>query len=83
MLTDSAVNVPSIPVTAATNTAAVGNGHWRLMYREGTGLFIVSQAGTLLFRIEPKKGMLFLWDRKVGKEISVKLNDLMVLQPGV
>ena len=44
---------------------------WRLQERPGTGLFVVSEAGTLLFRIEPDKGLIYSFDKKVGREVPV------------
>jgi len=52
-----------------------------LQHRTGSGLFVVSQAGTLLFRLDTVSGMLFAWDKKAGREIPIRLSDLTGLLP--
>ena len=54
---------------------------WLLQNRTGSGLFVVSQAGTLLFRLDAVSGTLFAWDKKVGQEIPIRLADLTGLLP--
>ena len=54
---------------------------WLLQHRTGSGLFIVSQAGTLLLRLDAVSGTLFAWDKKVGQEIPIRLADLTGLLP--
>ena len=43
---------------------------WDLEERGNSGVFAVSRAGALLFRVELAIGMLYLWDKKAGKEIK-------------
>jgi len=52
-----------------------------LQHRTGSGLFVVSQAGTLLFRLDTVSGTLFAWDKKAGREIPIRLSDLTGLLP--
>jgi len=54
---------------------------WLLQHRTGSGLFIVSQAGTLLFRLDRTSGTLYAWDKKAGREIPIRLSDLTGLLP--
>lgn len=50
---------------------------WDLEERGNSGVFAVSRAGALLFRVELAIGMLYLWDKKASREIPVRLCDLM------
>lgn len=52
---------------------------WRLRERPGSGLFVESQNGTLLFRLDIPSGMIYLWDRQVKREIPVSLKELLEL----
>ena len=70
--------VVSPPRPPSTAYAAQG---WLLQHRTGSGLFVVSQAGTLLFRLDTISGMLFAWDKKAGREIPIRLSDLTGLLP--
>jgi len=54
---------------------------WLLQHRTGSGLFIVSQAGTLLFRLDKASATLYAWDKKAGREIPIRLSDLTGLLP--
>lgn len=49
---------------------------WQVLKRPGSGLFIASPSGTLLFRIDLAAGVIYPWDRKVGHEIAVPLEAL-------
>ena len=49
---------------------------WTLQRREGTGQFVVSQLGTLLFRIDPTAGVIYAWDKRAGREIPIRVCEL-------
>jgi len=74
--------LPAAPLvvspTRPPSTVAQG---WLLQHRTGSGLFVVSQAGTLLFRLDTVSGTLFAWDKKAGREIPIRLSDLTGLLP--
>lgn len=50
---------------------------WQLTRRDGTGLFIAGPSGNLLFRIDPSNGMIYPWDKKSGREVAIRLADLV------
>jgi hypothetical protein len=50
---------------------------WDFEERGNSGVFAVSRAGALLFRVELAIGMLYMWDKKASREIPVKLTDLI------
>jgi len=70
--------LPPAPRPPATAYAAQG---WLLQHRTGSGLFVVSQAGTLLFRLDTVSGTIFAWDKKAGREIPIRVSDLTGLLP--
>ena len=49
---------------------------WYLKQREQTGMFIVSQRGTLLARIDQKSGLIYFWDKTHRMEIIVPIREL-------
>lgn len=49
---------------------------WSLQARAGTGQFVVSPLGTLLFRIDPTARVIYAWDKRAGREIPVRLDEL-------
>lgn len=51
---------------------------WELKQRESTGLFVTSHAGTLLFRFDQAKGIIYAWDKKAGKEVEISVADLLI-----
>ena len=66
---------------AATLVVSSSHPPWLLQHRTGSGLFIVSQAGTLLFRLDKASATLYAWDKKAGREIPIRLSDLTGLLP--
>ena len=72
-------SAPAVAVaSAATGTisaAAPGaESPWILRRRPDTGLFVVSrQHGTLLFRVDLERGMIYPWDKKAGREVPIPL----------
>ena len=74
--------LPATPlVVSPTRPPATVAQGWLLQHRTGSGLFIVSQAGTLLFRLDRASGTLYAWDKKAGREIPIRLSDLTGLLP--
>ena len=59
-------------------TYAIKPRQWDLEERGSSGMFAVSRAGALLFRVELAIGMIYLWDKKASKEIPVRLSDLTI-----
>ena len=68
---------------AATLVVSPTHPPWLLQHRTGSGLFVVSQAGTLLFRLDTVSGTIYSWDKKAGREIPIRLSDLTGLLPPV
>jgi hypothetical protein len=56
-------------------------GGWEIRNRPGSGLFIVSPSGTLLFRIDPAAGVIYPWCRKTSQEVPIALKDLFTIAP--
>lgn len=52
---------------------------WRVEQRSGSGQYIVSERGALLFRVDRASGTLYLWDKKGNVEVPVKLSELAAL----
>ena len=52
---------------------------WRLVDRLGSGQFIESERGALLARLDRAAGCLWLWDKRLGGEVPVKLADLVAI----
>ena len=50
---------------------------WRLVDRLGSGQFIESERGALLARLDRAAGCLWLWDKRLGGEVPVRLADLV------
>jgi hypothetical protein len=50
---------------------------WELEERGNSGMFAVSRAGALLFRVDRVAETIWLWDKKASREIPVKLSDLI------
>lgn len=50
---------------------------WDLEERGNSGMFAVSRAGALLFRVDRVAETIWLWDKKASREIPVKLSDLI------
>lgn len=51
---------------------------WDLEERGNSGVFAVSRAGALLFRVDRVAQTIWLWDKKASREIPVKIQDLMI-----
>ena len=49
---------------------------WELRHRTGTGLFVVSEYGTLLFRVDLQAGVMYAFDKKAGAEVAVSMREL-------
>lgn len=49
---------------------------WELEERHGSGTFVVSRSGALLFRVELAIGMIYLWDKKASVEVPIRLSDI-------
>ena len=51
---------------------------WHLNSRDHSGVFAISRAGAILFRVEYMTSglMLFMWDKKENREIPIALGDL-------
>ena len=56
---------------------------WMLRPREQTGLFIISQRGTLLARVDTASGLIYFWDKRAGVEIEVSIWELFTGKIGV
>ena len=50
-----------------------------LTRRTGSGQFVMSDCGALLFRIDTGSGVIFAWDKKAGREIPIRLADLILM----
>lgn len=70
MLSMSPFGLPVVVVAPRPAPPPAPSG-WRIQERPGTGLFVVSDAGTLLFRLEPAQGLILPWDKKTGREIAI------------
>lgn len=55
---------------------------WRVEQRSGSGQYVVSERGALLFRIDRASGTVFMWDKKGNTEVPVKLSELAALCVG-
>lgn len=66
-LTQSRIFTPYTPPTIC---------RWELSPRPGTGQFIVSEFGTLLCRVSTASGLIYLWDKKQGCEVTVQIREL-------
>lgn len=53
---------------------------WQIDERPGSGTFVLSSHGTMLFRIDRAAGLIYLWDKKSRSEVPVKLAELGLLQ---
>ena len=49
---------------------------WRLEHRQASGLFLVSNSGALLCRLDVGTKTLYFYDRKSKREVGVQLDDL-------
>ena len=49
---------------------------WELRHRIGTGLFVVSEYGTLLFRVDLQAGTVYAFDKKAGAEVAISMREL-------
>ncbi len=65
----------SAPAKAANGTGAP----WRVERRTGSGEYLVSHRSGLLGRLDRDSGCLFLWDKKLGGEVPIKISDLLAL----
>ena len=79
-MTLTTLPAPAVLPPSPHPPATIAQG-WLLQHRTGSGLFIVSQAGTLLFRLDRASGTLYAWDKKAGREIPIRLSDLTGLLP--
>ena len=70
-MTNSIVGTPSRPLPTIAP--------WRVEQRPGSGQYVVSERGALLFRIDRASGTVFLWDKRVGTEVPIKLSELVAL----
>lgn len=50
---------------------------WRLEVKPTTGLFVVSTNGALLFRFDPEAKTIYPWDKRAGREVEIRLDDLL------
>ena len=60
-----------------TSAQPLPRQQWMLTRRTGSGQFVMSDCGALLFRIDTASGIIFAWDKKAGREIPIRLIDLM------
>lgn len=67
----------SIPTTVRAPAAPILP--WRVETRTGSGQYVVSERGALLFRIDRASGTLWLWDKKGNAEVPVRLSELAAL----
>lgn len=51
-------------------------GNWHIQPRGQSGVFIASTRGTLLCRYDSGSGLIHLWDKKGGCEVTITLADL-------
>ena len=56
---------------------------WMLTRRTGSGQFVMSDCGALLFRIDTGSGIIFAWDKKAQREIPIRLSDLLEMLPAL
>lgn len=64
------------PVSAAPPAPTLP---WRVEQRSGSGQYVVSERGALLFRIDRASGTLWAWDKRTQTEVPVKLSELVAL----
>ena len=62
-----------------TSAQPIPRQQWMLTRRTGSGQFVMSDCGALLFRIDTGSGVIFAWDKKAGREIPIRLADLMLM----
>ena len=60
-----------------TSAQPIPRQQWMLTRRTGSGQFVMSDCGALLFRIDTAGGVIFAWDKKAGREIPIRLIDLI------
>ena len=60
-----------------TSAQPIPRQQWMLTRRTGSGQFVMSDCGALLFRIDTASGIIFAWDKKAGREIPIRLIDLL------
>lgn len=65
---------------APTQKPAVRATGWQIDERPGSGTFVLSCHGTLLFRVDRAAGLIYLWDKKTHSEVPVRLAELGLLQ---
>lgn len=70
-----------LPGRAGVASAAAAERAWQVARRDGTGLFVVGPSGNLLFRIDLATQTIFPWDKRLGREVPIRLSDLAVVQP--
>lgn len=46
---------------------------WHIVQRSGSGLYVESDAGTLLFRIDPAAGVIYPYCKKTRREIGIPM----------
>jgi len=62
-----------------TSAQPIRRQQWMLTRRTGSGQFVMSDCGALLFRIDTASGVIFAWDKKAGREIPIRLVDLVYM----
>ena len=77
-MSDATVATPQPAATARSVDT-----RWELCERNATGTFVASTRGTLLFRIDRERGVIYAWDRKGGCEVAVLMRELLPAQLGV
>ena len=67
---------PNPPSQTPARAPASG---WRVEQRSGSGTYIISERGALLGRLDRASGVMWMWDKKLGGEVPVKLTDLLAV----
>jgi hypothetical protein len=66
----------TLPTPRAPLPPALG---WRVEQRSGSGQYVISERGALLFRVDRASGTLYLWDKRSQSEVPIKLSELAAL----
>lgn len=60
-----------------TASALIVDTRWEITGRDATGSFVVSMRGTLLFRVDQAKGLIYAYDRKGRCEVAIPVRELL------